>query len=67
MPRGALTAAEMTSWARERLANYKVPRHWRFVSELPRNASGKVRKFLLREEASRAGAASGRPSDELTS
>ena len=46
------TAAEMTSWARERLANYKVPRHWRFVADLPRNASGKVRKFLLREEAS---------------
>jgi acyl-coenzyme A synthetase/AMP-(fatty) acid ligase len=62
-----LTAAEMTSWARERLANYKVPRHWRFVPELPRNASGKVRKFLLREEAPRAGAASGRPGDELTS
>jgi len=62
-----LTEAEMTSWARERLANYKVPRHWRFVSELPRNASGKVRKFLLREEAPRAGAASGRAGDELTS
>ncbi|HTZ23543.1 MAG TPA: AMP-binding protein, partial [Streptosporangiaceae bacterium] len=50
-PGTVLTEAEMTSWARERLANYKVPRHWRFVSELPRNASGKVRKFLLREEA----------------
>jgi len=47
----SLTAAEMTSWARERMANYKVPRHWRFVSELPRNASGKVRKFVLRDEA----------------
>ena len=66
-PGTVLTAAEMTSWARERLANYKVPRHWRFVSELPRNASGKVRKFLLREEAPRAGVASGRPGDELTS
>jgi acyl-CoA synthetase (AMP-forming)/AMP-acid ligase II len=66
-PGMVLTAAEMTSWARERLANYKVPRHWRFVSELPRNASGKVRKFLLREEAPRAGAASGRPGDPATS
>jgi acyl-CoA synthetase (AMP-forming)/AMP-acid ligase II len=51
-PGASPTAAEMTSWARERLANYKVPRHWRFVADLPRNASGKVRKFLLREEAS---------------
>ena len=46
------TAIEMMSWARERMANYKVPRHWRFVPELPRNASGKVRKFLLREDVS---------------
>ena len=51
-PGASPTTAEMTSWARERMANYKVPRHWRFVPELPRNASGKVRKFLLRQEAS---------------
>ena len=49
---GATAAAEtLTAWARERLANYKVPRHWRFVSGLPRNASGKVIKSALREEA----------------
>jgi HIP---CoA ligase len=49
-PGAAATADELTGWARERLANYKVPRHWRFVSDLPRNASGKVRKQLLRQE-----------------
>ena len=49
-PGAAATADELTAWARERLANYKVPRHWRFVSGLPRNASGKVRKQLLRQE-----------------
>jgi acyl-CoA synthetase (AMP-forming)/AMP-acid ligase II len=48
------TAEELTAWARERLANYKVPRHWRFVSGLPRNASGKVLKHLLREETALA-------------
>lgn len=37
------------AWARERLANFKVPRHISFIDELPRNASGKVQKFLLRE------------------
>jgi len=31
-------------WARERLARYKVPRAWRLVDDLPRNAMGKVRK-----------------------
>ena len=40
---------DLTAFARERLANYKVPRYWEAVHDLPRNASGKVRKFLLRE------------------
>ena len=35
---------------RERLANYKVPRYVEVVSELPRNASGKVRKGDLRAQ-----------------
>jgi acyl-CoA synthetase (AMP-forming)/AMP-acid ligase II len=50
-PGASATAESLTAWARERLANYKVPRHWRFVSGLPRNASGKVIKSALREEA----------------
>jgi acyl-CoA synthetase (AMP-forming)/AMP-acid ligase II len=51
----AATPGELTSWARERLANYKVPRHWRFVTELPRNASGKTLKHLLRAAGREAG------------
>ena len=47
----AVTDGELTAWARGRLANYKVPRHWRFVSGLQRNASGKVIKSVLREQA----------------
>lgn len=31
------------------LADYKRPREYVFVNELPRNASGKIQKFLLRE------------------
>jgi acyl-CoA synthetase (AMP-forming)/AMP-acid ligase II len=38
-------------WARERLANYKVPRYLLAVSELPINASGKVMKNELRARA----------------
>jgi acyl-coenzyme A synthetase/AMP-(fatty) acid ligase len=37
-----------------------VPRHWRFVSGLQRNASGKVIKSVLREQAEAAGAAESR-------
>ncbi len=40
---------ELTSWARERMANYKVPRRVVAVDVLPLNASGKVLKRELRE------------------
>jgi acyl-CoA synthetase (AMP-forming)/AMP-acid ligase II len=39
------------AWARERLANYKVPRHVVAIAELPINASGKVLKNELRARA----------------
>ena len=38
----------LISWARENMANYKVPRSIAFVEDLPRNASGKVLKTELR-------------------
>ena len=39
---------QLLNWARNRMANYKVPRHITFVDALPTNASGKVLKFELR-------------------
>ncbi len=44
-------AAELIAWAREHMANYKVPRQLWVVSELPTNAAGKVLKTALRETA----------------
>ena len=44
-----LDAEALEAWARERLASNKVPRSYRFVAELPRNALGKVLKRELRE------------------
>ena len=41
--------AELVEWARARMANFKLPRHISFLDELPRNATGKVQKFLLRQ------------------
>lgn len=49
LPGSGLTAAEVTRYARERLANYKVPRHVELVDELPHNATGKVQKHVLRD------------------
>lgn len=44
-------ADTLTGHVRSLLAGYKVPRHWRFVDELPTNANGKVRKHALRAAA----------------
>jgi long-chain acyl-CoA synthetase len=45
-----ITAEALIGHCRERLANYKVPRHLEFSeTHLPKNGSGKVLKRLLRE------------------
>ena len=47
-PGTAATEADMATWSRENMANYKVPRSFVFVDDVPRNASGKVLKTELR-------------------
>jgi len=47
----AALAEDLPSWAREQMANYKVPRTVRMVESLPLNASGKVLKTELRARA----------------
>jgi fatty-acyl-CoA synthase len=48
--RGGTTAteAELRAFAREALAHFKVPSRFHFVSELPKTATGKIQKFVLR-------------------
>lgn len=48
-PGAVLEAAELVAWCRERMANFKVPRSVEVVDSLPRNASGKVLKYALRQ------------------
>ena len=43
-----LTADDVASFVRTRLARYKTPKHVTFVDELPRNAAGKVLKTELK-------------------
>lgn len=50
-PGATAEAADIISWARENMANYKVPRYVEFVKDLPRNAGGKVLRMALREGA----------------
>jgi acyl-CoA synthetase (AMP-forming)/AMP-acid ligase II len=44
-----LTADEVIAHCRQHIGGYKVPRKVSFLDELPRNASGKVLKRVLRE------------------
>jgi acyl-CoA synthetase (AMP-forming)/AMP-acid ligase II len=52
-PGTAPTPESIIGWARENMANYKVPRRVALVEALPLNATGKVTKFVLREQAER--------------
>ena len=42
---------ELIAWSRDHMANYKVPRRVVVVDALPLNASGKVLKYELRQQA----------------
>jgi fatty-acyl-CoA synthase len=44
------TPTELAIYVREHLAAYKAPRTWIFVDSFPLTGSGKVRKFVLREQ-----------------
>jgi len=44
----ALDEAAVIAWSRAQMANYKVPRGVTFHDSLPRNASGKIQKYLLK-------------------
>ena len=50
-PADGASEAEILAHCRARLARFKQPAHIRFVETLPRTASGKVRKDVLRRQA----------------
>jgi acyl-coenzyme A synthetase/AMP-(fatty) acid ligase len=41
--------AELIAFLRGRLAAYKLPKQIQFVAELPRTASGKLRRIALKD------------------
>ena len=44
------TEEEIRSFCRGKLAHFKIPRYVRFVEEFPMTVTGKVQKFILREQ-----------------
>ena len=47
-PMATLTEDELRGFARERLAGFKVPKGVTIVDELPKTATGKIQKYVLR-------------------
>ena len=47
-PGAELAPADLRAWCRRRVAGFKVPRQFQVVPTLPRTASGKVQRHLLR-------------------
>ena len=48
-PDAEVTAGELITWARERIAGYKLPKSVDFIEALPRNPTGKILKRELRK------------------
>jgi fatty-acyl-CoA synthase len=48
----AATEGELRDFCRSRLAHFKVPQKFDFVAELPKTATGKIQKFMLRNRRS---------------
>ncbi|MER6378643.1 acyl-CoA synthetase [Streptomyces sp. NPDC001250] len=52
VPRGEVTEGQLIAHVKEKLAPFKAPKRVLFVTELPRNASGKILKRELRDRFS---------------
>jgi fatty-acyl-CoA synthase len=46
----ALDEAEIRAFCAGRIAHYKVPQHIRFVDAFPMTVTGKVQKFIMRQQ-----------------
>src|ERR1019366_7745302 len=44
------TGEELRQFARSHLAHFKVPHSYTFVQELPKTATGKIQKYVLRRQ-----------------
>ncbi|MDB5971498.1 MAG: AMP-dependent synthetase [Hydrocarboniphaga sp.] len=44
------SADELIAFLQSRIARHKMPKRWHFVESLPVNASGKIQKFILRDQ-----------------
>ncbi|MFP7492153.1 o-succinylbenzoate--CoA ligase [Terribacillus saccharophilus] len=45
-----ISTEEMQDYCQGKLARYKIPKHWRWLDELPRNASNKLMRYKLQDQ-----------------
>jgi fatty-acyl-CoA synthase len=50
----AVTEQELREFCKGKISHQKIPRYFQFVDTYPMTASGKVQKFVLREQAIRS-------------
>jgi fatty-acyl-CoA synthase len=50
VPGTPVTQDGLASWCRTRLAAHKTPRHWVFTDTFPLTPTGKIQKFVLRDQ-----------------
>jgi fatty-acyl-CoA synthase len=50
-PGFSMSANNLRGFCKNQIANYKIPRYWKFVDSFPMTVTGKVRKAAMREEA----------------
>jgi fatty-acyl-CoA synthase len=46
-----VTAEELRDYCRDKIAHYKIPRYVKFVDAFPTTVTGKVQKFVMREQS----------------
>ncbi|MFJ4291755.1 AMP-binding protein [Cupriavidus sp. NPDC089707] len=49
-PGESATEEEIREFCRNQIAHYKIPRYIRFVNEMPLTVTGKVQKFVMRDQ-----------------
>jgi fatty-acyl-CoA synthase len=47
----AASTEELHEYCRDKIAHYKIPRYVKFVEAFPTTVTGKVQKFIMREQS----------------
>jgi len=50
-PGQSLTPEQLTDYCKGKIATFKIPRYWKFVTEFPMTVTGKIQKYRMREAA----------------